>query len=188
MGAILVTLEQPVLYRLFNNLKLHWRGRFTDDSADFKPNLGPFYFDRLAEWQANLLLPQIERLDQISATRRHWYAEYLRCLQDTASIELPPVDSHAEWAPISFPIRVYGDKLAFYRRATRLGVDFAFSFTNIASPPEFDRSHQLAASVLNLLFYNQLTDEELERVVDVRQELNQFITTSKDLEHAIAVT
>ena len=75
LGAILVILEQPVLYRLFHNLKFHWRGRFTDDSADFKPNLGPFYLDRLAEWQADLLLPQIKRLGQIIATRQCWYAE-----------------------------------------------------------------------------------------------------------------
>ena len=175
MGAILVTLEQPVLYRLFHNLKFHWRGRFTDDSADFKPNLGPFYLDCLAEWQANLLLPQIERLDHIIATRRRWYAEYLRRLQDTAIIEFPPADIYAEWAPIRFPIRIYRDKLAFYRQATRLGVDFAFSFTFIASPPEFVRSHQLATSVLNLPFYDRLTDKEFERVVDVLRELDRTI-------------
>jgi dTDP-4-amino-4,6-dideoxygalactose transaminase len=173
LGAILVMLEQPVLYRIFHNLKFHWRGRFTDDSADFKPNLGPFYLERLAEWQADLLLPQIERLDQIIATRQRCYAEYLRLLQDLANIELPPADTHAEWAPIRFPIRVYGDKLAFYRRAARFGVDFAFSFTFIATHPEFVRSHQLATSVLNLPFYDRLTDKELERVVDVLRELDR---------------
>lgn len=172
LGMILVMLEQPVLYRLFHNLKFHWRGRFTDDSADFVPHLGPFYLDRLAEWQAGLLLPQIERFNLIVTTRRRLYAEYLRRLQGARSFALPPADAYGEWSPIRFPILVHGDKLAFYRRAARAGADFAFSFTFIASPPEFSRSHRLAASVLDLPFYDRLTDRELARIVAVLRDLD----------------
>ena len=140
LGAILVVLEQPVLYRLFHNLKFHWCRAFTDDNADFEPNLGPFYLDRLAEWQAHLLLPQIERLDQIIATRYRWYAEYLRRLQGMVSIKLPPADTHAEWAPIRFPIRVHGDKLAFYRRAPGAAiVDFYSEPSRIRPRTSSDR-------------------------------------------------
>lgn len=107
LGATLVTLEQPTLYRLFHNLKFHWRGRFTDDSDEFSPHLGPFYFDRLAEWQAGLLLPQIKRLDVLVATRRRLYSRYLEHLSSAVSFALPPADTHGEWSPIRFPIRIY---------------------------------------------------------------------------------
>jgi dTDP-4-amino-4,6-dideoxygalactose transaminase len=172
LGAALVTIEHPLLYRLFHNLKFNWRGRFTDDSADFAPRLGPFYLDRLAEWQAALLLPQVERLDSIVETRRRMYALYSQRLQGARSFVLPPEDSLSEWAPIRYPIRVDGDKLVFYRQAVRRGVDFAFSFTFIASPPELARAHRVAASVLDLPFYNRLSTNEIERVVTVLRELD----------------
>lgn len=175
LGMILLMLEQPILYRLFHNLKFHWRGRFTDDSADFAPRLGPFHLDRLAEWQATLLLPQVEQLDQIVATRRRLYTNYLHRLQGVRSFALPPPDTNGEWSPIRFPIRVHHDKLDFYRKAAHRGVDFAFSFTFIASPPKFTYSHRLAASVLDLPFYERLTDMEVDKVVTVLQELDRAI-------------
>jgi dTDP-4-amino-4,6-dideoxygalactose transaminase len=177
LGALLVMLEQPVLYRLFHSLNFHWRGRFTDDSAIFSPRLGPFYLDQLAEWQAELLLPQIVRLDSIVETRRRQYSMYSRRLQGSKNFSLPPEDHLGEWSPIRYPIRILGSKMNFYREATKRGVDFAFSFTFIATPTELVRSHRLADSVLDLPFYDRLSDSELERVVDVMRKLDQTIST-----------
>jgi len=174
LGAILVSLEQPSLYRLFHNLKFHWRGRFTDDSDDLSPRLGPFYLDRLAEWQAALLLPQIKRLDTIISTRRRIYSRYRRRLSGAVSFALPPTDTLGEWSPIRFPIRVYRDKLNFYNKAAKRGVDFAFSFSFIASPQHYSLSHALASTVLDLPFYGRLSDQELERVCRVLLELDAF--------------
>ena len=174
LGVALVMLEKPILYRLFHNIKFHWRGRYTDDSADFKPIIGPFYQDRLSEWQATLLLPQI---DQIIATRRRLYSSYCTLLKNVKSFSLPPADSNGEWALIRFPIRIHRDKLNFYRKATQLGVDFAFSFTFIESPFDFILSHKLAASVLDIPFYNRLTDKEVKKVVSVLCDIDKTIST-----------
>ena len=173
LGAILIMLEQPFVYRVFHNLKFHWRGQYTDDSADLAEYIGPFYLDRLSEWQAAILLPQIRVLDRIVITRQRLYAEYLDRLQGGTSFVLPPADGGSCWAPIRFPIRVATNKLDFYRRAVELGVDFAFSFTFIASPSEYRRSHQLASAVLDLPFYERLTDTELQKVVAVLHELDR---------------
>src|SRR5262245_15734689 len=175
LGAAMVMLEQPLTYRLFHNLKFHWRGRFSDESADLEPRLGPFYVDQMAEWQATLLLPQIDRLDTLITTRRRLYAEYLRRLHGANRFALPTIDINNEWAPVRFPIRVHGDKLDFYRRATRRGIDFAFSFTFIASPPDFLRSHRLADSILDLPFYDRLTDHELDQVVAALDHLERSV-------------
>jgi dTDP-4-amino-4,6-dideoxygalactose transaminase len=172
LGGVLVLLENPLLYRCFHNLHFRWRKRFTDDSANLDLSLGPFYNDCLAEWQADIILPQIMALQDLIATRRRLYAEYLSALQGVTCISLPPPDTGGEWAPIRFPIRVHHDKLAFYRKSVLRGVDYAFSFTFIASPLNFERSHRLAETVLDLPFYDRLSADELEHVVNVVRALD----------------
>lgn len=172
LGGILVLLENHFLYRCFHNLHFRWRNRYTEDSANLNLTLTPFYIDRLAEWQADILLPQILALEDFIATRRRLYAEYLAKLHGVQSVSLPPPDAHGEWAPIRFPIRVHHDKLAFYRESVQRGVDYAFSFTFIASPPDFATSHRLAASVLDLPFYERLSATEQVYVVNVVKELD----------------
>jgi dTDP-4-amino-4,6-dideoxygalactose transaminase len=172
LGAVLITIEHPTLYRIFHNLKFHWRGRYTDDNDVFSPRFNPFYLDRLSEWQAAILIPQVNQLDQIIADRQRLYNEYIQKLQGIESFTLPPTDSNNEWAPIRFPIIINDDKLNFYRKGTRLGIDFAFSFTFIASPVSFIRSHKLASSILDIPFYKHLADTELNQVVAVLYKLN----------------
>ncbi len=173
LGAALVLIEQGALYRLFHNLKFRWRGRFTDDQAESNERLGPFYQDRLAEWQAKIILPQVDRLEATISRRRQIYAAYRQRLQGAAAFSLPPEDARGEWAPIRFPIRAQGDKMALYRQAVERGVDFAFSFTFIASPAHFRRAHALADSVLDLPFYDRLSERELEHVGLVMRDIGR---------------
>jgi dTDP-4-amino-4,6-dideoxygalactose transaminase len=62
---------------------------------------------------------------------------------------------------------VRGDKMAFYREATRKGLDFAFSFTYIAAPEHMRKSHSIADAVLDLPFYSKLTDKELAKTISI---------------------
>ena len=172
LGCILVLLESHLLYRVFHSFKFRWRGNFTDDSIFRAPILGPFYIDRLAEWQAGILLPQLESMDKIIATRRRLYSEYIDKLVTVKTIFLPPIDHNHDWAPIRFPIRVAKEKMRFYRESVRLGVDYSFSFTFIDSPKDFSISHRLAETVLGLPFYYRLSSSELEHVVEVVKELD----------------
>lgn len=180
LGLALLALENPLLYRFFHNAKFRWRGRYTDDSAEFSPRLGPFYIDQLSEWQAAILLPQIRGLGQAVSARQRIYSEYLRKLSNAKSFALPPPDNCHEWAPIRFPIRVFGDKLKFYNEAVRLSVDFAFSFTFIASPKNYVLSHDLAASILDLPFYERLTSSEMDKVVAVLLEIDSRASELED--------
>jgi dTDP-4-amino-4,6-dideoxygalactose transaminase len=172
LGAILVLIEWRWLYRLFHNVNFHWRGRVTDEAMAMQAHAGPFYKDRLTEWQAKLLLPQVDRLEQLVVSRRGLYARYLQALTGVRRFELPPEDRLGTWAPIRFPIRVHGDKLQLYHALARRGVDCAFSFTYIACPPEFVRSHRIAESVLDLPFYERLSTAEFERVITVLRDLD----------------
>jgi len=164
-AIILLALGNHILYRCFHKLMFEWRGRFTGDSAVLNQTLDQFYVYDMANWQAYMAAGQVRKIDQIIAFRQLRYAEYLAKLDGCRAFIAPPVDRNAEWACIRFPIRVAGDKLAYYRRATRRGVDFAFSFTFLACPKEFTNAIRLADSVLDLPFYLKLTANETDDVV-----------------------
>lgn len=172
MASILRTLENPILYQLFHNLMFRWRGRFTQDTPDLNVTLTPFYVHEMAEWQAAIAVKQIQMIDAIVEQRRQLYAEFRRDLSDCQSFSVPPEDPERQWCCIRFPIRVKGDKIRFYERASKLGVDFAFSFTFIACPHDCKNAHKLADAVLDIPYYSKLTAAERKAVVQVLKHLD----------------
>ncbi len=163
LGAAYLLLDHPWLYRLYHTLTL--RRRCTADSPDLDLTRTAFYRYDVTPWQAHIAAAQIARLDAIIARRRTLHATFRRTLAGCRHLTLPPPDEHGEWACIRFPILVAGDKLAWYRAANARGVDFAFSFTYLASPPEYTRAHTIARAVLDLPYYDKLTDAELQHTV-----------------------
>lgn len=166
-AAILLGLERPALYRLFHKLNFEWRGRFTADDANVRASKTGFYTDRMAEWQAAIAVPQIERLDDLVAHRRRLYAELRRRLAECRAIELPPDDARGEWACVRFPVLVRDDRTAYYRRAAARGIDFAFSFSFLGSSLDTAPvAHAIASRVLNVPYYDKLTEDDMKMVVD----------------------
>jgi len=170
-GFVLLLLENPLLYRCFHKLMFEWRGQFTADGPALNLTLTPFYREVVAEWQAYLAVQQLRRLDAIIERRRDVYSTTREGLKSCSKLLLPPEDVRREWACIRFPIRVQGDKLAFYREANKRGIDFAFSFTFIDCPETMKHAHRLAGSVLDLPYYTKLTDAEMRTTIAVIQSL-----------------
>jgi dTDP-4-amino-4,6-dideoxygalactose transaminase len=112
----------------------------------------------MGEYQAAILLRQLDRLDAIADSRRRLYGRLREALVGAASVALPPDLSGDDAVPARFPVRVEGDKFAFYDRCVRLGLDLGFSFTYIESPRECERAHALARSDLNIPFHSGMTD------------------------------
>ncbi len=166
MGTALVLLQDPVRYRLFHRLQFERKGKFTAEAPLGAVTRTQWFRYDFTDWQALVATRQMDRIEEIIARRRALYAEYEERLQGKSAFRTPPLDDRQEWAPIRFPIRVDGDKLAFYREATKRGVDFAFSFTFIEAPPAFEAAHALARSVLDVPFYFDLAHEELDAVVE----------------------
>lgn len=166
MGATLRALQEPHAYRAFHTLRFERAGTFTAEAPLGEVRRGPFYRYDLSDAQAVVAARQLARVTDIISERRRLYAEYGRRLRGARSFVTPPPDERGEWAPIRFPIRVRGDKLAFYRACARRGVDFAFSFTFIEAPRRFAIAHGLADAVLDLPFYPGLTRREVDHVVD----------------------
>jgi dTDP-4-amino-4,6-dideoxygalactose transaminase len=180
-AAMLVGIQGPRRYRAFHRLNFDLRGTFTAESPELHLQRSAYYRYDMAEWQAAVGTKQLEQIDRLVETRRRVYAEYRRLLAPCRSFDLPPADERGEWAPIRFPIRVRGDKLAFYREAVRRGVDFAFSFTFIAAPPAMRHAHALASSVLDLPFYERLTPREIASTAAVLLEMDRSVASSPPL-------
>lgn len=171
-GAILVCLANHLLYAVFFKLAFELGGKVTGETGVPEDTISDFYLYDLANWQAFLASLQLQRVDVILTTRRSQYSEYRQQLADCRAIKLPPADPRSEWACIRFPIRVLDDKMAYYWKAARGGVDFAFSFTHIPCPEGFPHAQAAARSVLDLPFYLNLTADELARVVAVLTQID----------------
>lgn len=171
-GSIYLVLENRVIYRIFHTLHFAWRGRFTADSPDLDRERSGYYRHAMSDWQARLAVLQLDRCEAIFRVRRTLYQRYWQTLQSCRAFELPPPDTTGQWVCTRFPIRVRGDKLAFYRACYRQGVDMAFSFTFIASPAAFEQSHDLARSVLDIPYYFKLDEVEFQQVVRILRKLS----------------
>jgi dTDP-4-amino-4,6-dideoxygalactose transaminase len=171
-AAVLAAADRPRPYRLLHTAVLAGRKRATIDSPDLQILRGPFYNTRFAEWQADVVLPQVERVDALAAAARTLYQTYLDGLAGCRAVTLPPVDTGGEWAPIRFPILVPGDKLAFYEQLLERGVDCALSFTYLARRDGLPRAAALADGVLDLPFYSRLTPAEAEHVITAVTEID----------------
>jgi dTDP-4-amino-4,6-dideoxygalactose transaminase len=181
-GAAYLALENHAAYRVFHEAMFARRARFTNDDAIVRPERTVFHRHALAEWQAAIALPQIERLDALVERRRELYARLHEGLRGARTFALPPAEHHApnapnaptdRWACIRFAIRVRGDKLAFYRRAVARGLDFAFSFTFLGCGREHVNAWKLADAVLDVPYYHKLTNAELRRTIDVLRALDE---------------
>jgi dTDP-4-amino-4,6-dideoxygalactose transaminase len=178
-GAAYLALENHTAYRAFHEAMFARRDRFTNDDAVVRAERTVFHRHALAEWQAAIALPQIERLDALVERRRELYARLHEGLRGARTFALPPAEHHApdspgdRWACIRFAIRVHGDKLAFYRRAVARGLDFAFSFTFLGCGREYVNAWKLADAVLDVPYYHKLTNAELRRTIDVLRALDE---------------
>jgi len=175
-AVAMLLIENELLYKVFHELMFERRGKFTNDGPGVHPEKTVFYRYAFTEWQASIARGQIARFDEIVRQRQSVYARLRSALAGRASFELPPEDEHREWACIRFPIRVRGDKLDFYRRAVRRGVDFAFSFTFLAEPGKFANADKLADAVLDIPFYFKLSDREIGEVVAALLQVDEEVS------------
>jgi perosamine synthetase len=164
-GCILVGLQNHILYRFFHWLRFGRKGQYTAERAEVSRTKTEFYRYDLMNWQAYIASRQIEMIDILINACRLRYSQYIEKLRGCTAFELPSMDANSEWACIRFPIRVRRNKFLYYDKIAHLGIDCAFSFTNIMCPPDFENAKRLSDQVLDLPFYYKLTEKELNKVV-----------------------
>ena len=102
MAAALLMLEHHALYRIFHTLFFVMRGRFTEDGPELRKKLSGFYVTRFAEWQAQIALHQLDRLEELVATRRRIYQEYRSRLHGSPGFSIPPEDKKGNGHAFAF--------------------------------------------------------------------------------------
>lgn len=166
-GLVYLVLKLPLVYRVFHYLNFSRRGRYTADSAELDLRLNGFHLHDMTHWQAGMAWEQVCDRDSLFAARRRYYAQYRALLAESRHFVNPPEDVAREWVCCRYPIRVRGDKLAFYAATAERGVDMAFSFTFIGAPDTFRQAHVLTAQVLDLPYYSGLPPSHLSKVAEV---------------------
>lgn len=171
-ATALVCLRDPRLYKIFHTVYFRWCGRATAETGRIAERPNAFYREAFADWQARVVLPQLDRLRDTIARRRLNYRRLRDGLRELATLTLPPEDRDLAWAPIRFPVLCATDKMQYYEDLVRLGVDAGFSFTSITAPEAHRMAHTMAARVLNLPFDAALSSGEIDKVIRVLTELD----------------
>lgn len=175
LSIALLILENPLLYKLFHWCYFDLKGRFTADTENLCLDYSEFYRYDMANWQAYIAILQIARIDQILSARRRLYAYYNKQLQSCRYFDLPPDDHGSEWGCSRFPIRVKKNRHSYYRKLVSRGVDCAFSFAYIACPAQFTIAHDIASSILDIPYYEKLSEIEMHRVVSIIRSIENEI-------------
>lgn len=59
------------------------------------------------------------------------------------------------------------DKISFYNKCLKHGVDMGISFNHVAYPEEWCAEHKISSEVLNLPFYYNLTAKEQNHIIKI---------------------
>lgn len=163
-GALYCVIKNSFIYRVFHYLTMGRNGKMHIDESnkdDFK--LSDFYTHGFYEWQAYITYPQLKILDKIIEKRGYIYHYYHERLNNSL-IKKPPYNPHSTC--IRYTLQVENQK-AFYEYCLKKGVDMGFSFNHISSPTCYTEEHMIANEILNIPFYFDLSQKEMEKVVNV---------------------
>lgn len=161
--AFVIT-KNPLIYRLFHWFTIDRKGKLQRTEHE-KPaeQQTDYYKYRFEEWQASILLEQLECLDKIIEKRKYIYSYYDKYINNPL-IKKPIHNINAVCTRYAILVE---DRKLFYKKCIAKGVDMDFSHCNIGCPSDFDREHEMAEQILNLPFYYELSDKEMNKVVTV---------------------
>lgn len=161
-----IATKNPLLYKIFHWLTIDRKGKLQrtehETPAEQKTD---YYKYRFEEWQASILLKQLENLDKIINKRKYIYAYYDKHINNPL-VKKPPINNNAVCTRYAILVN---DRKSFYKQCVAKGIDMDFSHCNIGCPQNenYKTEHEMAKKVLNLPFYYELSEKEMEKVVEV---------------------
>lgn len=169
-GGMFVT-NDAALYRRVQTLSNH--GRAPGQPKQFWPDEVGFKY-KLSNIQAAIGCAQLERIDELLASKRRvfcYYQESLRGLALSMNPELPGV-VNGYWMPtVVADADVAFDREALIADFKANDIDARVFFWPLSELPSFDRCPQhkvardLSPRAMNLPSYHDLTDADLDRVI-----------------------
>lgn len=163
-GLAFVVSKNSYAYKIMHWLTIDRKGKLqrTEHEKPSKKKTD-FYKVRFSEWQAAILLVQLKKLDKIIQKRKDVYAYY------DAHIDNPLLTKPVHYKnAVCTRYTVLTDyRKSFYKKCVEQGVDMDFSHCSIGCPEDFSEEHAIADRILNLPFYYDMSDKEIERIVNV---------------------
>lgn len=163
-GLAFVITKNKYAYRCFHYLTMESKGKHQKSEHE-KPSAikTDLYKYKFAEWQANILLRQLQKLNDIFQKRKRLYTYYDVQIQNKI-IKKPQEDPEAVCCRYAILV---DNRESFYTKCIVTGVDLDFSHCNLGCPNSFSEEHKMANQVLNLPFDINLSEKELKYVVKV---------------------
>ena len=172
------------------------RNQGRDDQPGWLRHVRLGYNYRLSDLHCALGLAQLERIDQLLASRSRVAAAYSRALSRTPGIVLPWRASHAERSWFVYPIQLQGpcprsDRERLIEGLRARGIPSRAYFPPIHRQPYFreaapsllpalPRTDSAAEKCLALPFFSAMTDEQIAHVCDSVQEVLAGISAGTD--------
>ena len=168
-GFAFVLTKNKYFYRLFHYLTIASKGKLQktehEKPSDKKTALYSYQF---SEWQAVILLRQLKCLDKIFAKRKVLYDFYDKKISNPA-VKKPITDIDAVCC--RYAIQVV-NRNEFYRECVKQGVDMDFSHCSLGCPDSFMDEHTIADRILNLPYYYDLSEKEINKVIRTVNSIN----------------
>ena len=163
-GFVFVLTKNAVIYKLFHYVAIDSKGKQQltehEKPADNKTNLYKYGF---SEWQAYILLKQLNKLEILMGKRKELFAYYDKYI-DNPLIKKPIHDENSICCRYAIQVEKRND---FYHQCVKRGVDMDFSHCSLGCPSSFTKEYQIAKKILNIPFYSEISVKEREKVVRI---------------------
>lgn len=163
-GLAFVVTKNNLFYRLFHYLTIESKGKLQktehEKPAETKTDLYSYAF---SEWQAKILYKQLQQTDYIFERRKQVFSMYDKGINNPC-VKKPFMDDNAVCCRYAIQVENRND---FYRKCQAKGVDMDFSHCSLGCPVSYKSEHAVADRILNLPFYINLSEKEVQKVIEV---------------------
>lgn len=163
-GLAFVLSKNSFIYKFIHWATIERKGKLQrTEHEEVAKEKTDFYKYRFTEWQASILLTQLRKMSKIFEKRKQVYAFYNEHIVNPLLIK--PVFNR-DAVCTRYAVLATSRKI-FYKKCIAKGIDMDFSHCNIGCPLGFEQEHKIAHSILNLPFYYDLSEKEMNKVVDI---------------------
>ena len=170
-GGMFVT-NDDILYNKVLALNNHGR---SNTSKQFYPDMIGYKY-KMSNIQAAIGCAQMERIDELVAKKRHIFCQYQKAFSKIKGIAMNPEKKgtiNGYWMPsLVFDKSLGFHRGALFQRFKQSNIDGRVFFYPLSALPMFKKQRENSVSydiyerAINLPSYHDLTDEDMERVVE----------------------
>ena len=165
-AAIYAVLANRWLYSFFHLLNFRLRGRNSAETPLGEVRKTNLYQGETQSWQAHLLRRQLPGLEANTKRRRLLFEQLRALLSKKQNLRMPdPPRAGDACARFSFVVDI--DRSIILQKCARRGLDLGISFSCIAAPEEYVVDHTIAAGIVNVPLFPQLSDRDMDHILEV---------------------